>query len=348
MSKTNIVIYSVLLSSVFLGCEQKINTKETIKPVPVETAPVVYKDISETIQRSGLLATGTEARLSFKIGGIVRRILVDEGAAVSRGQLLAALNLSEINAQVELARAAYDKAERDYKRISILYGDSVATLEQLEDTRTAADAARANLEIAQFNLQYARIYAPTDGKILKRFVDENELVAPGAPVLYFGSSEANWIIRIGVTDRELVKLSLGDSAEIKFDPYPARKFTGYVTEISESVDQRSGTFEVEITLQDKQSRLASGFVARVTIFPAKKSRHYLIPVEALIEAEVDSGFIFYVSDTSGSVRKQKVRVGSFLGDQIIILSDLNGIENVVISGNAYLTDDSKIIQVNNN
>ena len=344
----NAIIFSLIAIAVLSwGCtqDQDPTNDEAAKPVPVATTPVVYKEIVQTIQRSGLLATGSEARLSFKIGGIVRQIFVDEGASVSGGQLLAILNLSEIKAQVDLARASYEKAARDHERVSTLYSDSVATLEALQDTKTALDAARANLEIAQFNLQHARIVAPANGKILKRFVEENELVSPGTPVFYFGSSEASWIIRLGVTDRELVRITLLDSAEVTFDAYPGEKFTGSVTEISESVDARSGTFEVEVTLHENNARLVSGFVARVILFPARKPKHYLLPIEALVEAEGDSAFIYTVVDSSDQVRKMKVHVGQIIGDQAVIFSDLKGTSRVITAGNAYLTGESKIIQV---
>ena len=341
------ILISILSLLVFLfSCTQESEEPEAVKPVPVTTASVTYEEISQPIQRSGLLATGSEARLSFKIGGIIRQIFVDEGSTVSDGQLLAALNLSEINAQVELARVSYEKAVRDHKRVTNLYRDSVATLEQLQDTKTALDATQANLDIAQFNFQHARILAPANGRILKRFAEENELVGPGSPVFYFGSSDANWIVRFGVTDRELVRLSPGDPAKIVFDAYPDQRFTGSVTEISESVDPKSGTFEVEITLADTDARLVSGFVARVTIHPGQKQWHYLIPVEALVEAEVDSAFIYTVSDTGDQVQKIKVHTGPILGNRVIILSNLKDIDKVIVAGNAYLTGESIINQVN--
>ncbi len=345
------ILFSLITAVIFIsGCtgDQQTSGETAAKPVPVTTAPVVYRQISRTIERSGLLATGSEARLSFKIGGIVRQILVDEGASVSDGQLLAVLNLSEIKAQVELARAAYEKAVRDQDRVSRLYRDSVATLEALQDTRTARDAAKANLEIANFNLQHARIVAPANGRILKRFVEENEMVGPGTPVFYFGSSETSWIVRLGVTDRELVSLALGDSAEVTFDAYPRKKFNGTVTEISESVDARSGTFEIEVTLADEKARLVSGFVARTAIFPAKKAGHFLVPVEALVEAEKDSAYIYLLAGGAGQVTKRKVPVGEIIGDQVIILAQLKTTDRVITAGGAYLTDESKIIQVDTN
>ena len=344
------LFYPALLVLLVLcsACSNKSADEHSVKPVPVTTAPVKYGIFRETIERSGLLATGSEARLSFKIGGLIHRVFVDEGAFVHKGQLLAVLNLSEIDAQVELARAGYEKARRDHDRVSRLYGDSVATLEQLQDAKTAFDASKANLEIAQFNSKHARITAPSEGRILKRFLEENEMVGPGTPVFYFGSRAENWIVKLGVTDRELVKLAIGDSARVRFDAFPDRFISGSITGISESVDPRNGTFEIEITLEPSSLRLASGFVAHVKLFPKENEPHYMIPVEALVEAKSDSGFIFYLPDSVTKPVKMPVRVERIAGNQVIILSDLRGIKKVIVAGNAYLTSDTEIIQVESN
>ena len=96
------------------------------------------------IDTNGLVVTKHEMRLSFKMGGVVRRIHVQEGDVVKQGQRLAEIELTEVGAQVEQARQLADKAERDLKRGENLYADQVISLEQLQDLRTqAAMAARA-------------------------------------------------------------------------------------------------------------------------------------------------------------------------------------------------------------
>ncbi|MGY0039503.1 biotin/lipoyl-binding protein [Pedobacter sp. NJ-S-72] len=78
-----------------------------------------------TIAVSGQFTTDDEVLLSFKTGGIINSLLVKEGDAVKKGQLLATLNLTEINAQVQQTQLSYEKAKRDYQRTKNLYSDSV-------------------------------------------------------------------------------------------------------------------------------------------------------------------------------------------------------------------------------
>ena len=328
-----------------ISCSEKPN-EETTKPVPVSTYKAILSDISLPIYRSGVLAASSEARLSFKTGGIISRIYVDEGDQVKEGQILAILNLSEINAQVKLAESGYQKAQRDLARIEKLFTDSVATLEQKQDLKTAAEVAEARMHIAKFNLRHSKIIAPSAGRILKRFAEENELTSPGTPIFYFGSSKENWIIRLGVTDRDIISLHLGDSASVSFDAYHDMTFPASITQISESADKMSGTFEIELTLKEEVRKLVSGFVAKAAISPSKTQQRILIPLAALVEADKKSGYVYVVNESGNQAQRQPVILGQIVEGQVIILTGIKPDMRIITEGSAYLTDQSVIKIVN--
>ena len=110
--------------------------------IPVRTLSLMTDTMSQTFSVSGQFTTDDETLLSFKTGGVIQRILVNEGDAVKKGQLMATLHLTEINAATTQARLALEKAQRDFDRASNLYRDSVATLEQWQNARTALDIAK--------------------------------------------------------------------------------------------------------------------------------------------------------------------------------------------------------------
>ncbi len=332
-----------LLGGVLLGgCGGNGGEDGAEEGIPVRTARVDFEGVSVPVHTSGKLTSATEARLSFKVGGIIGSIPVDEGEAVTRGQLLASLKADEIDAQVTQARSGFEKAERDLKRARRLYADSVVTLEQLQDVETWFSVAKSQLKIAEFNQTYSSIYAPTDGKILRRFVEINEMVGPGAPVLFFGSGGSRWIVRVGISDRAVIRLALGDSASVTFDAYRDREFPAQVAEIGEAADPMSGAYEVELTLEDAGMKLVSGFVARVDIFPASCEPMHIVPIEALMEADGERGYI-YVPDQAGAVAiKKAVVLGCLIGERVAIQSGLEGEDLVVTDGAAYLTDKAAI------
>ena len=291
------------VAAVFIGCNSQAEEAPRVRKTVVKTARVLHRQMVFPVQTSGMLASQAEMKLSFKTGGIVSRLHVDEGASVRKGQLLASLDLSEIQARVSQAQSAYDKSRRDLARVKNLFADSVATLEQLQDATTALDVAQANLKIVTFNLRHSKIYAPSSGRILKRFVQQNELVSAGFPVFEFGTSSQGWLIRTGVSERDVIQLQLGDSAIVQFDAYPNRKFTATVSEIAQALDPASATFEVELSLVPTEVRLASGFVANVQIFPSTRQTFAMIPIEAMVEGNGDGGFVFALSNDGDTAKK---------------------------------------------
>jgi RND family efflux transporter MFP subunit len=328
------------------GCGSETNQTNTKKPIPVRITPVVERLLSIPIHTSGVLAPAAEAKLSFKIGGVVESVAVDEGASVQKSELLAGLKLDEIQAQVNQARSAFEKAERDLRRARRLLADSVATVEQVQNAETALTVARSNLEIAEFNLSHSEIVAPTAGKILRRFVEPNELVAPGVPVFLFGSTTADWIVRVGVTDRDIVRIALGDTARVAFDAHPGEVFGGRVSEIAETADPLNGTYEVELVVQQDHRRLVSGFVAAVDIYPGKKERYFVVPIEALVEANGAEGIVYAPADDGKQVLRVPIIIAHVFEDQIAVATGLERASNVITSGTLYLSDDSLIRIVN--
>ena len=132
--------------------------------VPDRAIPVRVTTVRDSVSASAgaLTVTGTlagkeEVSLAFKIGGVIERIAVDPGHRVRAGQVLATLRATEIASQVASAQEGRRKAERDLARVTELYADSVATLEQLQDARTALALASNSVRIAQFNADYAVI-----------------------------------------------------------------------------------------------------------------------------------------------------------------------------------------------
>jgi multidrug efflux system membrane fusion protein len=327
-----------LLSFLWLACHSGNEEQTGALAIPVKTVPVKIRMIALPINTSGVLVSDNEIRLSFKVGGIVNRIAVHEGQQVAEGQILAALNLSEIEAQVALARSAYDKAARDLRRVENLYRDSVATLEQKQNARTGADVAASNLKIAEFNLAHAVIKAPVQGIILKTHVEPNELVAAGQPIFFFGTTDKQWRVKVGITERDIVKLQLHDSAVVSFDAYPGVQFPAKIVELAGAADPFTGTFETEIQLEPSEYKLISGFIARVRIYSNRKEKYAVIPVDALLEADGMDGTIFYIPDKSDTAKKQSVKLGPILGTEVAITSGLTGIREVISVGTAYLYD----------
>jgi RND family efflux transporter MFP subunit len=331
---------------IVLACRKSPPQKEEVSTVPVRTEIVKEQFVSFPVRTTGRLSAKTESKLSFKTGGIIQKFYVEEGQIVTRDQLLASLNLSEIQPRARQAELALQKAERDYKRARNLYNDSVATLEQFQDARTALEVARANANIAKFNLTYSEIRAPSAGKILKRVSEVNEIVGPGQPVFLFASTESAWVVRASLTDKDIINIRMDDSATVSFDAYPDRKFKCHVSEIGTIADPYTGTYEVELHLDEQPETLATGFITRAEIYPAKSlQKMIIIPLEAMIDGEGLTGTVYVIRD--GSPVKQSVQIHSIRDDGIIIYSGLQAGDEIIVEGGEYIREGT-ILQRNAN
>ena len=321
--------------------KEEIKKEEKITKIPVRIEKVVTKSGSVPVRVNGKLSSSAEIKLSFLTGGIIDRIYVKEGQSVGRGRLLASLKTTEIDANVRKAENALEKSLRDFDRIENLYKDSVATLEQMQNTGTMVDVNKSNLDIARFNKKHSYIYAPARGKILKKLAEPGELCGPGNPVIIFGAENKGWLVKTGVSDKDVVKMKIGDSASVSFDAFPGVKFPGRINEIARAANIYNGAYEVEIKIDGLDYSLVSGFVADVTIFPSERGKYSLVPPESLVNADAGTGYVF-VPDSSGKSRKIKVNIAFILDGQIGISSGLEGIKEVISDGAAYLKNGSEI------
>lgn len=336
MKKTNAFIFLILL---LWGCHNTDPSKTEEKIQRVTIVAVSPQEFRQPIHTSGKLSSKTEVKLSFKTGGIIDQIPVNEGQSIKKGRLLASLNLAEIEAKKQQAEQAFQKAVRDYQRVDNLYRDSVATLEHLQDARTAMEVARTHVEIAQFNLKYSTIEAPATGKILLKLSEENEIVSAGQPVMLFGSTEDDWIVKANLTDRDIVRVNLGDPARIFFDAYPGVDFPARITQVGKSADPYTGTYEVELAVHPGKYELASGFIAKADILPPHADSCLLLPIDVLVEAENHQGKLFVVKDSIAHLRTVTIRQ---VTGMICITSGLDPGEEVVLEGANYLTDGEKV------
>lgn len=325
----------LLVIFALVGCSKKSERIETSTPVPVETASILFKEIQQPIHTSGVLQSGKTSKLSFKIGGIIEHLAVKDGQTVKKGQLLAGLYQDEIQAQLTNAKTQFDKAQRDYERANNLYKDNAISLQQKQDTESGLKAAKATLQIAEFNASRASISAPTAGKVLTVIGEENEMVDAGTPVIIFASLEQKWVIRVHVADKDVVKLAVGDSATVTLDAFPGQVFQAHVREITEAPDQITGLYAVELALAEFPERLINGLVAAVDIYPVHKISCYLVPVDALYKARGDEGTIMTIN-AKHVVRENPVKIIGFYQDMLAVTGKFQD-NRVVTTGASYLS-----------
>lgn len=338
---------AIILTMFIIYCSHQTEEQDAQAVITsVKTEFSQLELIRRPILTSGIVAPVSQMKLSFKTGGIISKIYVDEGMRVRKGQLLAKLDMREIEAQFNQAKSAYEKAQRDYKRAKKLYEDSVATKEQYQNAQTGLDMAKAGYEVAEFNYKYSSIKAPANGSILYRLAENRELIGPGQPVIVFGTTGREWLIRAGVNEKDLLRINLGDSAMVNFDAYPGKGFSAQVNEIAEAANPMNGTFEVELLVRKNDLPLKAGFVAKIKIYPSKGKRYITIPVESLVDADENSAYVYTPTVEKDSVKKLQISIAFIYHDKIAVDEGLKENTEVITNGSSYLNENS-LIRIHN-
>jgi multidrug efflux system membrane fusion protein len=338
MATRAIVLVFIILMTACRHTEIKSGSADRVR---VRVTGLIAESVSIPVHTTGTLVASEELKLSFKTGGIVGKIFVREGDRVRKGDILASLDLLEINANAEQAKIVYDKAVRDFIRAENLLKEGATTLEKKQNAETAMNMAKNSLEIARFNLQHSKIEAPDNGIVMKQFVKKNELVSSGYPVFLFGTSGKYWKVKAGLSDRDMIKINQGDSAVVGFDAWPGVKFSAMVDQVGEMSNPYTGTYEAELIVTDAGYRLASGFVASADIYPSVKKSFTMVPVGSIIEADGLRGYV-YIVNSEMKARKILVEITVISGNRAAVTGIPEEVTEVVSEGAAYLRDGAEV------
>lgn len=330
-------------AALLAACQPEAAAPDDNRHRPVSVTTPEPAPAHPPVRTVGRLALREEQQLAFRVGGIVAELPVRAGDRVRSGQLLARLDGTEVDSAVAQARAAAEKAERDRARGERLRADEVITQQQYDDLVTAAEVARAQLEAARFNQRFSTIRAPADGVVLRRFVERNEMVSAGQPVVAVGNETGGFIVAAALPDHAAVRVAIGDPAQIRLDALPERTWAGTLREISRSADPRTGTFDIEVALDGDGERLASGLVARLIIEPAASTEatQPSIPLVALVDGDSSAARFFLVEDNGDGVPRahaRRSRVLWFDDERAVLETALPGDARVVTSGSGFLRD----------
>ncbi|NUP10945.1 MAG: efflux RND transporter periplasmic adaptor subunit [Polyangiaceae bacterium] len=326
------------------GCDRAVPVAEAkavdAAPRDVVVAPVERGPVNRPVRASGLVRPKQAHNLSFKVGGSIRSVEVEEGAHVKKGQVLARLDPTEYSASAEQARRSSEKAERDLVRARTLQHEGAIPKSNLDDAETAAAMARSTVSIAGFNERHTVLLAPAAGIVESRLAEPGEVVSPGRPIVAFLGTDRGWVVDVALTDKDAVALRSGQAAVVTLDALPGVPIAATIGDVARVGNVATGTFNAEIVLpHELPIEPKSGLVAKVSIdrlvHPAA-----VVPIEALVDGEADRAAVFTVD--AGKASRKTVRV-EFLTEKTAALStDLAGLDNVVVRGCHDLVDGAPV------
>lgn len=284
-------LFGLAILSAFLSLGASATTFD-VENVQIEQ----YNDV---VVRTGKLDFKRTVNLSFKSSGYLTTLSVDEGEYFEKGQLLASLEIVELNEQKNAAYAQLLQAKREVNRIKKLIESNLSSEQALDNATTQVDTTRANYQIAYYNLEKAQIKAPFSGVVLSRFSDLGELQSPGREILRVAALKDNWVVKVALTGTEIGQVRLNQIVDVRL--HSLGKVKGVITKVPVISNTENQLFLIDVLLPDVMlnSGVVAGQIAEVQIDFASNQFVYRVPIEALMAVD-DSGRALVMTKTSES------------------------------------------------
>ena len=349
--RTGVAVAAILLCAapfVNVGCgkqEQK-EVKEQEVNVRVQTAE--NRSLRPFVESVGTLKPYEEVIVSSEVDGILRSIRVDDGSAVSRGQLIAEikdtdyrLDAGRAEAVLKQAEASLANAGQEHQRKESLYREELVTKQQFDDISARLALAQGDLERAKSGLALAReklartkIFAPMAGMVKEKKVTAGDYIRNGTNLVSVIRTDL-LKLSFSVPEKDVGSLREGQDIMFTADSFPGRKYQGKVKTLYPNLDEKTRSLPVEALVANHGGSLKPGFFTRVTLYTGPAKDTVIIPITALLY-DNSSTKLFAVE---GNRAKEKaVKTGRKYGEFMEITEGLKAKEIVVTVGQNNLME----------
>lgn len=267
--------------------------------VSLQTATVAKGEIIESVTATGTLECITQVDVGTQVTGIVSKLFADYNSIVTEGQLIAEIDkttleadLQSADAQLESARLEYEYDKKNYKRDSVLHEKQLISDSEFETSwrdylvaKADYDRMKANRVSAARNLSYAEITSPMDGIVISREVEIGQTVVSNmevANLFTIGDLDKMQVVA-DVDEADIGTVKVGQNAQFTVDAFPDDIFYGEVTQvrISPTTDSNVTTYEVLISAANPDHKLIPGLTANVTIKVTEVKDVMTLPIKVL-------------------------------------------------------------------
>lgn len=299
-----------------------------VKPVADQPRPLAEEIV-------GTVRSRTRATLEAKVAGRIAELPVVLGQSLRAGDLVARLDMREIEAKLDQARAVLEQARRDRERFVALLQQQAVTRAEFDGVEARFRVAEAAVAEAETMLGYAEVRAPFDGVVTRKLADVGDLASPGRPLVELEDPKS-LRLEADVPEALLGDVQMGAKLPVRVSALGA-ELVGVVAEIAPAADPNSRTFHVKLDLPDAPG-LKPGLFGRVAV-PVGQSHAPRVPASALVQRG-QMEMVFVVAD--GRAQMRLVKSGKRFGEEVELASGVRPGESVVVEGAAALVDGQRL------
>jgi membrane fusion protein, multidrug efflux system len=319
--------------------------KPAEKPLVMELAPrdvatIVNKELRTNLSLSGTLMPLNQTTVKSKVAAEVRQISVQEGDKVTRGQIIAQLDVADLKARLASQQATLDEArarlalaEKNRETNRALLNQNFISQNAFDGIASSADVGQASVRAAEAQWQIARramddavVRSPMDGIISKRFVQPGEKInfdAPLAAIVSLNQME----LEAPVPANEIPRIKAGQTVDFNVDGFNGRAFAGKVARINPSAESGSRSIMVYVSVDNADNALKGGMFAKGTITLEKSAAVPVAPISALRE---EKGQTVLHQIVDGKIVAQPVTLGLRNEDEGVVEIKSGAVEGAVV------------------
>jgi HlyD family secretion protein len=330
-----LIVLAILSVAAYAGYTRLIVPRRA--PV-VETSvvkPTINVANPPLLTATGYLVANRQAKITPKISGKVIRLNVDTGVEVKKGDVIAVLESTNLQAQLDEAQASLSETEREYRRQSSLWHDGVTSRALLDSAESQLKAARARVDQVRINMQDMVVRAPFDGTVATKSTEVGEVISSVMMGQVAGTLPQGAICTIvdlktieveaDVNEQSIGQIREGQPAEVTVDAFPGRKWKGQLRQIIPTADRAKATVKVKVAILEPDAHLLPEMSASVNFLQTARTSQELaeapkiwLPPASIIDGKVavvdGANHIVWKTVTTGGVREGRVEVTSGLRD----------------------------------
>ncbi len=333
-----VLLAGLVVQGVGCGAPQPSTGGPPKRTAVVKVVSVAPQPLTVTTTAVGTIEPENRVVVAAQEEGLVTALLVREGDRVRRGDVLAMLDDRQLAAQLAEAQARLGEAEGQWRRARTLTQEGLITEADGDAARAAYEVAQARVEALRTRLSFTRIAAPVDGVVTVRHVELGDLVGSRAPVVELAAGRL--VLRVPVSELDVVKLRVGDSCTVTVDALSQRAFPARIARIFPAADRASRQVTVEVVLEGAAPEIRPGFLARAELVVERLPAAILVPESVVLRGSEYPTFVYVVEEDTARVRP--VQVGLRRDGQAQILSGLAPGERVVVEGASFLRDGAAV------
>ena len=291
----------------------------------------------------GIVEENEGTAVSFTSMGVVKRVLVREGQAVGRGQLIAEMDNTQARNMLTAAEAQMAQADDALKRYAMLHDNGSLPEVQWVEVQSKVAQAKSQLEVARKNLRDCRLVAPVSGIIGRKQVGAGETAMPSqAVVTILDVSRVK--VRVAIPEAEIGSISTNTSSVIRVEAINS-SFVGGRIEKGVQADALTHTYDIRINVANSGRKLLPGMVANVQF--SGVSSHAMgvlptLPVTA-IQKKADGSLFVWTVDKNNAAHRTPVTIGETQGNRVSVTSGVGENERVVTEGYQKLSEGTKVV-----